>query len=279
MIFTSGQSLILQSTAFFTLMNIFIKYLDRISVHQIVFSRSIVALSLAAYMVKSQGISLLGNNKKLLVFRALIGTTGLYLFVYSLQNLPLATAVTLQYLTPIFSLFLGTLLLREPAPLPVWILSITAFAGVVLIEEAGHYGGGLIVVGILSAVCSAVAYNLVRRLRHDDHPLVVTLYFPLVTVPVSLTPTIKAWVTPTWKEWCLLIGVGVFTQMAQVSMTKAYHLEPIHRIAPLSYLGAVFAAAIGWILFHEKISMTGWLGLIVIILSVGILSQYQKKLD
>ena len=41
-----------------------------------------------------------------------------------------------------------------------------------------------LLIGIISAICSGVAYNLVRRLREREEPIVVVLHFQLVGIAV-----------------------------------------------------------------------------------------------
>ena len=61
----------------------------------------------------SQKIYVFGNNKGLLVVRGVVGSIGLITFFYTLQNIPLASAVTIQYLSPIFTTILGIFLVKE----------------------------------------------------------------------------------------------------------------------------------------------------------------------
>ena len=104
--------------------------------------------------------------------------------------------------------------------------------------------------GRAGALCSACAYVTIRQMT-DEHPLVVVLYFPLVTVPATIPLVWGHLAWPTGMQWLMLAGVGVTTQMAQVSMTRGLQLEPAGRATAVGYLQVVFAAIWGVLFFAE----------------------------
>ena len=116
----------------------------------------------------------------MLLLRGLFGTSALYLFFTTLQNIPLAPAMTIQYLSPIFTSVIAIFVLKERVKAPQWIFYAIAFSGVLLIERFDdRVSIFYATLGIVSALFSGVAYNLVRRLREKEHPLTVVLHFQL----------------------------------------------------------------------------------------------------
>src|SRR5690606_16112212 len=115
--------------------------------------------------------------------------------------------------------------------------------------------------GVIAAFFSGIAYNLVRKLKDTDHPLVVVFYFPLVVVPVIGTYSLFHWVEPMGWEWAWLIAVGVITQFAQVLMTQAYQMEQAGRVAQFSYVGALYAVAFGYFFFGETLPPGSFAGI------------------
>lgn len=100
--------------------------------------------------------------------------------------MPLASAVTLQFLSPIFTIVLGIFLVKETVRPLQWLFFLIAFLGVVMIQGFDHRVGMLDVsLGIGSAIFSALAYNTIRRLKASEHPLVIVFYFPLVALPIT----------------------------------------------------------------------------------------------
>lgn len=250
-------------------MNIVIKYLDRLSVHQIVLFRALFSVFLILIHMRVYKLTLHTKKAPLLITRGLIGTAGLYLFVSSLKSLPLGTAVTIQYLAPLFSLLLASSMLNENASLRVWISALGAFFGIILMERHDlRFGEGEIAIAVLAAVCSGLAHNLVRKLRSVAEPIVVSFYFPAITVPISLYPAIETWTTPTLLEWTFLFLSGAFAYIAQLFMTKAFQAERLDKVVTISYIGSPLAVLIGWSFFGEALPLWAIFGIAVVMVSV-----------
>ena len=112
----------LGSTLAFALMQICVKFLPHIPAHELILFRSIVSVVLSVAMLQKLGLPLLGNNRKVLLMRGIFGTTALLMFFYTLQNIPLASAVTLQYLSPIFTALFASIFLKEKMQVKQWSL-------------------------------------------------------------------------------------------------------------------------------------------------------------
>lgn len=264
---TPGIKYILLATFFFTIMNVGVKYIHNIPAHEVVFFRALVSLIVCYVMLRQKKISVWGNNKKYLILRGVFGTTALVMYFYTLQNMPLASAVTIQYLSPIFTVIIAGFMLKEFAKPIQWLYFITAFAGVLMIKGFDpRVSVFYLIIGILAAVGSGFAYNFVRKLKDYDHPLVVVFYFPLVTVPLVGTYTLTHWTQPNLTEWIILILIGLSTTIAQIFMTKAYQLERASNVMIFNYLGTVYAIIIGFFLFDETLT---WLATIGIALIIG----------
>jgi len=267
MTLSPGQRQMLLATALFSLMGALVKHLQRIPAHEVVFFRAWVSLLLCWAMLRRRGVNPWGSRKGLLLARGAAGTVALLLYFHTLQTLPLASAVTIQYLSLLFAIAIAGLLFREGASARQWAGFAVSFAGVVLLKgfDARIPVGGLLL-GVLAAAASGLAYNLVRQLRDSDDPLVVVFYFPLVTLPVVGPYTLLHWVWPLGLEWLWLVLVGLLTQAAQVCLTRAYHRERVADVSHLSYLGAVFALALGFALFGEILPAASVAGIAVIVL-------------
>ena len=95
-------------------------------------------------------------------------------------------------------------------------------------------------------------------------------YFPLVGTPLALIFTffLSEWITPSWEDIGLIVILGLFTQIAQVSMTKALHSDKAANVAVFKYLGVVHAFAIGWFIFGEPVSLETILGISIIVTGI-----------
>ena len=263
-----GVRYALLATFFFSIMQISVKAVH-LPAEEIVFFRAIISLVICMVMIRRKGIPMFGNNKKWLILRGLFGAIALYLFFYTLQNMPLATAVTLQYLSPIFTVLFAMFLLNEKASGKQWLAFMLALGGVLLVKGFDPQVSIMnMVIGIVSAMFSGLAYNSIRKLKDSDDPLVVVLYFPLLTIPV-ITPMLLAnWVWPQGWDWALLVFIGVCTQIAQVYMTKAYQSEKAADITIFKYTGIIYAISFGYLLFGEIPALLSVVGMAIVVLGV-----------
>ncbi len=264
----------LLSTLLFALMNVCVKQLGRLPTLEVILARSVVSLVLSWWAVRRANVSLWGSgadrqSRWLLASRGTTGALALVLYFATVQHLPLAVAVTLQYLSPIATALVGIWLLREPVRPAQWACFGVAFAGVLLtqLDRATLPPHAMIWVltGIGGAIVSGFSYVTIRRLRGREHPLVIVFWFPLIALPLGLVGTALHGVWPTPTEWGWLLLTGLFTQGAQVTMTKAYQAEEVSKVAVLNYIGVLYAVAIGYGIFGEKLGglTLGGLGLVL----------------
>ncbi|GAB3823197.1 DMT family transporter [Pontibacter rugosus] len=270
----------LLSTFFFSLMQVCVKWVPHIPAEEIIVFRSLISLLISLVFLRKAGVSVWGNNRKLLFARGAFGAVALILFFNVLQNLPLATAATLQYLSPIFTAILGIFIVKERIRLWQWVFFLISFAGVLVIEGVEVNVDTLYLwLGVLSAVFTGVAYTIVRKLNVREHPLVIIFYFPLVTLPVVGVYTIFNWVQPVGWDWPMLLLVGLFTQLGQYYMTLSYQHEEISKVANLTYIGIIYALIFGFVFFGELLSGWTYVGMGLVLLGVLLNVQYKNNMN
>ena len=251
---------------------------------EIVFVRGVITLALSYWLVRRARLQLPGQRPGMLVVRGLFGSLALTCFYFSLVHLPLADATVIQYTNPIFTAVLAAWILGERMPASAVVFVATSLVGVLLVARPSFLGGGSatidpvhVAIALLGALSSASAYVMVRRLRGIDHPLVIVLYFPLVTVPLTLPFVIAGWTWPTPWEWVVLMGIGASTQAGQVYMTRGLQLETAGRATSIGYLQIVFAAIWGLLVFGERPDLWSFIGAGVIIVSTVMLARTRAE--
>ena len=153
-----------------------------------------------------------------------------------------------------------------------------AFSGVLLIERFDSRISPLyLAVGILSALCSGMAYNLVRSLRGKEHPLTVVLHFQLVGAVVGFVSLFFQWETPLGLDWIYLFLVGVFSQIGQMFLTNALQRERIAGVAIVNYTGLIYAITIGWFVFGESQSIISLAGMLLVVVGVLLSVLYGRR--
>ncbi len=278
MVFSPGVRYMLLATFLFACMNVLVKLVSHIPAVEAVFFRSLISLVMSYTVLRAQGVNMWGNNRKWLIARGAFGAVALVLYFTLLQNIPLATAITLQFLSPIATAVLGMLLLREKIWTWQWFFFLITFLGMLVISgfetrmEPVH-----LLMGILAAVGSGMAYTIIRKLNHSEHPLVIVLYFPLVTLPITGILSAFQWVMPQGIDWLILLGIGILTQFAQYFMTKSYQAEEVSKVANLNYLSIIYALLFGFFFFGETFNVLTYLGMVLVITGVVLNVWYKQK--
>ena len=264
-----GVVYMLISTLAFSIMQLCVKFLKHIPAHELVLFRSLISLILSFSYLKFYGIPVWGNNKKFLILRGVFGAVALTTFFITLQQIPLAGAVTLQYLSPIFTAIIATFVLNEKTKKFQWLFFLISFIGVTILkgfdERIALFHLGL---AITSSFFSSMAYTCIRILKDSDHPLVVVFYFPLVAIPFVGVACLFDWVTPLGIDWLFILGAGFFTQIGQVYMTRAIQKEEINRVSVLKYIGTVYALIFGYFFFGETYSLITLGGILLVLTGV-----------
>lgn len=263
---TQGIRHMIVASFFFSVMTVFVKVVGQtIPVAQIVLIRSCFAVAFTWAMMRRSGTVTFGLRKGLLVIRGLLGFAAIMCFYYALPRLPLAEATLIQYTNPVFVALFAGLVLRERVGRRELVAIGLCMIGVVLLSRPGALAGTVVPmlnpvhvgVAMCGAVLSGAAYAVVRKLRETEGALTVVLYFPLLSIPLSLPLVLLDNVAPDVVDWLYLIGIGITSQIGQVYMTRSYHAERASRASAASYIQILFAMVWGVALFSERID--AWL--------------------
>lgn len=271
----------LLATFFFALMNTSVKLLSHLPAIEIAFLRSLVSLNLAFGFVKFNHIPLPGNNRKALLLRGVFGSSSLVLYFITLQHMPLAAAVTLQYLSPIFTAIMGIFMVKEDVKPWQWAFFGIAFVGVVMVQGFdSRIEPVYLAVGFGSSLFAGLSYNMIRQLKQTEHPLVITFYFPLVSLPITFLLSLGiTWVMPRGNDWITLIFIGFTAQVAQYFMTRSYQSDELSKVVSLKYVGIIYALVFGYFVFGETFSLEAHIGMVVVLAGVILNLWYKHSLQ
>lgn len=277
-ILTEGVRLMFLSTLFFSLANVFVKQVSHLPAMEIVFFRCAIGTVFCFYGLRKANADWLGSNRLQLFLRGFFGTTALYCFFVTVQNIPLASAMTIQYLSPIFTSIIAIFLLKESVAARQWIFYAIAFAGVLFIEQIdARVSPFFLALGVFSAFGSGMAYNLVRSLRGREHPLTVVLHFQLVGLIAGLFFSIFNWKTPVGWDWLYLFLIGATSQLGQIFLTNALQKEKAASVSIIVYTGLIYGISIGWIFFGEAQTLLSLFGMCLVVCGVILSIFYGKR--
>ena len=264
---------------FFATMAVGIKFAAHsFNTFELVFYRGLVSVIFMAMVVRARGATLRTPVPMMHVTRSAIGVLSLSTWFYAIAHLPLATAMTLNYMSGVWiaAFIVGGALLYGDASrqAPLLATVLLGFAGVVMtlhptLEQDQLFAG---VVGLLSGMGAALAYLQVTALGKVGEPEERTVfYFSIGTMLVGAVGMLFIRRTP-WDEvrsvdalW--VVPIGILASLGQWCMTRAYRKGATLVVASMQYFGIVFAAIFSLTLFGDAIAPIGWLGIAVIVFS------------
>lgn len=260
----------------FACMGVFVKLgLKYFSGAELVFYRSLFGVAVIFLVTRKMGLSIISHHWKIHVSRSLAGFSGMMLFFYTISVLPLSTATTLNYTSPLFLAILTVVVLKErPGPLLVIALAI-GFAGIVMLLRPtfseNQLGAGLL--GLVSGLMAAVAYLTTRHLGSLGEPAWrVVFYFTLVSsIGGAVWTTIDGFHEVGGQGFLLLLGMGVCGTLGQLAMTRAYREGHALTVGSFAYSTVVFTSLLSMLFWREMLSVGSWLAIVLIIAS-GVLA-------
>ena len=245
---------------------------------ELVFYRGLVSVIFIALVLRSRGTSLRTAVPMMHAWRTLIGVLSMGFWFYGIAHLPLATAMTLNYMSSVWvaAFIVGGAVMygKTDGQGPLMATVLASFAGVVMLLHPtlaqDQVFAGLI--GLLSGMGSALAYLQVTALGKIGEPEGRTVfYFSLGSLLVGavgmLSSGMTAWSTVSWQAAAWLLPIGILASLGQWCMTRAYSRGSTLLVANLQYSGIVFGAFYSLLLFGDRIPLVGWAGMGLIVAS------------
>jgi drug/metabolite transporter (DMT)-like permease len=258
----------------FAVMGVCVKFASaQYSAGEMVFYRSLVGALFIFGLTRFRSVSLATAIPAMHFWRSASGVLSLMLWFYSISGLPLATAMTLNYMSSVWmALFLigGSVLVgatRVDGRLVAAVL--LGFAGVALVlrptvdqQQLWH---GL--TGLLSGMLAALAYLQVTALGRAGEPEErIVFYFSLGGLAAgALWMLLLGASAHTPRGSMLLLAIGLLATVAQMMMTRAYRIGRTLANASLQYLGIVFSFVFGVLLFDDPVTLSAVAGMVLIV--------------
>ena len=118
---------------------------------------------------------------------------------------------------------------------------------------------------------------IIRKIGHDDHPIVIVNYFMVVGAVLGLLGSLSDWTNPQLIDWPLLALMGVFGFLGQYFMTKAIQIETTDVVAPIKYIEIPFTILIGVTFFGETYGWISIMGFLLIVSGLIFNILYKSK--
>jgi S-adenosylmethionine uptake transporter len=260
----------------FALMGVCVKFASaHYSATELVCYRGMVSMAFVWVWARYTGVPLRTRLPGMHAWRSVIGVVSLGGWFYAIAHLPLATAMTLNYMSSVWvaAFVVGGAMLygsgERQGPLLVTVLA--GFAGVVMVlrpafDQNQQWPG---LVGLLSGMTAALAYLQVTALSRAGEPEArMVFYFAVASalfgaLGIAVTGA-SSW---NWQHAVWIVPIGVLASLGQLCMTRAYASGATLTVASLQYSGIVFGALASLVVFNDQLPPMAWAGMGIIIAS------------
>ena len=206
------------------------------------------------------------------VIRAIVVTAMAFLFFWGLGRVPLAQAIAMTFIAPLIALLLAALFLDERIGANSIIGSLFAFSGVVVIvfgQARAQLGPGVLLGSaaiLASAICYALNIVLMRKQAMAAKPLEISFFQALVVVAIWAMIVPFAGL-PSWPHGQLvnLVTASLLSTAGGLLFAWAYARAEAGYLAITEYSAFLWAAAMGWLMFREPVSLFTVAGAMMIV--------------
>lgn len=265
------------SALLFALMSALVRWLGDVApVGQMVFFRSAFAI-VPVVVVYAWRRELSVRTARPLghIGRGSISICGMFSNFAALTRLPLVEVTAIQFASPLMTVALAALILKERVRIYRWSAVAVGFAGVIVmlaphldVGVMAGAGAAVATVGamfaILSALCNAGTVVQTRRLTQTETTSSIVFYFSLICALAGLATMPLGWHAPTWPELAALISLGLLGGLAHIFLTESYRYASASLLAPFDYTAMLWAFVLGYLMFEEVPSASVYVGSVVV---------------
>jgi drug/metabolite transporter (DMT)-like permease len=262
-----GIALKLIAAVFFAFMSSIVRWLGvRYPLGEVVFFRSAFAILpvVVVYAWRGELASAVRTERPLgQAGRGALSIVGMFCNFGALARLPLVEANAISFTSPLISVALAALILKERVRVYRWSAVTIGFIGVLVVlaphltaEElsatlAATAGAAGAAYGIAGSFCNAGTMIQTRRLTQSEKTASIVFYFSLICALAGLVTLPFAWLTPTWIELSALITAGLLGGIAHILVTESYRYASASVVAPFDYTSMIWALVLGYLFFDE----------------------------
>ena len=254
----------------FAVMMTSVRYMGgRFDAFEIVFVRAIVGLFMVVPLVSRFGFGTLKTARMPLhVVRTLFALFAMATLYYALVDLPIAYAVALTFLIPLFTTVAAAAVLGEQVGAHRWAATLVGFAGAMVIIRPGIADVSLpVILAVVSSLLYAGAWSSVKILTRTDSAAVTVFWMNVLMVPMTAVPLAFVWVTPAWTDMPVLLVMALAGWSAHFCQARAFEAADASAVMPFDFLRLPLGAVFGWLLFRETIDSWTWAGAVIIFLA------------
>ena len=270
-----APALMTTSAVLFALMAISLRFATtHVSAFEAGFFRSLFGTIFALPLLIKPGLALMRTEHfSLYLLRSVFGTFAMLASFWALAHLPLATAVSISYSTPLFVTIGAVFLLNEIVRARRWSAVAIGFVGVLIIMHPGFGSGGErggsldMLIALAGAAIAAGSYISIKFLSRTEPADAVVIYMSLIMTPLSLIPALFFWTWPDPAGWFWVVLTGLLGTLGQVFMTRAYQAGDVSALIPINFIQLPIVAVCAFFAFGQPLDANTAVGAGIIIAS------------
>ncbi|KAE9101236.1 hypothetical protein PF005_g17265 [Phytophthora fragariae] len=253
----NGLGFIVFAAFNFSIASLCVKYAShRVTSHETVFWRMFVAFTMSCIWsrYKKRKLEVDPKYRRLLLFRCIVGTIGVNLQFYAMSKMVLTDAVVIIFLSPIFTFFLGAVVLKESIDRVDFAAATTAFVGALFVTRPA------IIFGTGGDVAKAPVLCV-------DHVVAIHYFFSFGTITSILTILFMgvAFKVPTNAAFLFSVfGSGFFSFVGQIFLTKGFQIEKAGIASVMRYFDVVFVVVMDIAVLGERVNGLSIVGAAII---------------
>jgi drug/metabolite transporter (DMT)-like permease len=265
------------SAFLFAVMSVLVRYVgSRYPVGQIVFFRSAFAIVpvVVIYAWRGELEAAVRTGRPFRhVGRGITAVGAMFCNFSALARLPVVDATAISFVSPLITVAMSAIFLKERVRIYRWSAVIIGFIGVLVMlgphfdvgySTAATAGAVGALLGLGGAFFSAGSTIQTRALTASETTSSIVFYFSLICALIGLATWPFGWVTPTWPEFAALVIIGIFGGLAHILLTESYRHAPASLVAPFDYTSMLWALLLGFVVFGELPSALVYLGAAII---------------
>jgi drug/metabolite transporter (DMT)-like permease len=242
---------------------------------QVVFFRNVLGLAMMAPFIFRSGFGVLRTTRlPLHLLRALSFLGGMVTWFWALPHIPLVDAITLYFFSPILITILAALVLRERVRIRRWTAVAVGFTGALVVLRPGISTVDWPQLLVLANACFwSLSAIVMRQVARTDSATTIVAHMFLWVTPLSAIPAFIVWQDPPLTSMLWVLGVAVTSTCGHLALARAFTYSEASVIMPFDYTQLLFAALIGYFIFHEVPDLATFAGAVLIIGSAGYIAQ------
>ena len=245
-----------------------------IPIFQSIFVRGLFCLGLIILYAGTQDNvfkKLSGRDSIIIGVRSGFEAIAAMTFLFALQKMPLANALSILQSVPLAVCMAGAIFLGEKVGWRRWIAIVLGFGGVLVIIDPSSSDFNLYTFLVLLTVIFASARDVLTRSLSADVPsLLVAILTAIPTCAVAGILTLfYGWKVVPFNDYVILIEASLLISFGYLFSVLAMRQGEISFVSPFRFTAMIWAIGFGFLFFGELPNLQTYFGTLVVI-STGI---------